>query len=201
MQNQVRLCSYVAVYDRGLAPNPFWDYCTMAVCTPNHMGIRLQKRDWIAGFTSAARGNKLLHAMQVSEVLSFDEYYQDPRFSRKKPNVKGPWQEQCGDNMYFLGADRKYKQTQTRFHRSPADRDKDLKHPHVFVAQHFYYFGENARSITEHDFRAIIWPRRGCSCKHSPDLVAELIKWLSKFEPGIHGNPIDRSGQALINLL
>ena len=34
---------YIAVLDTGLAPNPFWGYCTLAVCTPNHMGIRLDQ--------------------------------------------------------------------------------------------------------------------------------------------------------------
>ena len=32
----VRLCSYVVKYDTGFAPNPFWGFCTLAACTPNH---------------------------------------------------------------------------------------------------------------------------------------------------------------------
>ena len=79
----MRLCSYVVAVDRGLAPNPFWGYCTLAVCTPNHMGIRAQDGDWFIGTTTAARGSKLVYAMQVSEVLPFDCYYNDPRFEEK----------------------------------------------------------------------------------------------------------------------
>ena len=39
-----RLCSYVVRHDKGLAPNPFWGYCTLAVCTPNHAGVRLEEK-------------------------------------------------------------------------------------------------------------------------------------------------------------
>lgn len=76
----MRLCSYVVKNDKGLAPNPFWGYCTLALCTPNHMGIKAEKGDWLVGNSSVAKGNKLIFAMQVEEILSFDQYYNDPRF-------------------------------------------------------------------------------------------------------------------------
>ncbi len=85
----MRLCSYVVKFDAGLAPNPYGEYCTLAVCTPNHMGIKLTKGDWIMGTETVARGNKLIYAMQVDEVLYFDTYYHDPRFETKKPATSG----------------------------------------------------------------------------------------------------------------
>ena len=57
---QMKLYSYIVKTDKGLAPNPFWSYCTLALCTPNHMGIKADQGDWIVGFTNAARGNKLV---------------------------------------------------------------------------------------------------------------------------------------------
>src|SRR4030042_1631710 len=97
----MKLYSYVVQKDSGLAPNPFWGYCTLAVCTPNHMGIKAQKGDWIIGTTTVSRGNKLVYAMQISEVLSFANYYTDARFGKKKPIVYGSWRERCGDNIYY----------------------------------------------------------------------------------------------------
>ena len=94
----MRLCSYVVKWDRGLAPNPFWGYCTLAVCTPNHMGIRAQNGDWFIGTETVERGNKLIFAMRVAEVLRFDQYHSDPRFDTKKPVVNGTWRQRCGDN-------------------------------------------------------------------------------------------------------
>ena len=89
----MRLCSYVVKSDTGLAPNPFWGYCTLAVCTPNHMGIRAQRGDWFIGITAIDRGNRLVFAMQVAEVLPFERYYSDPRFDKKKPVVNGAWRQ------------------------------------------------------------------------------------------------------------
>ena len=41
----VKLYSYIVVHDAGLAPNPFYGWCTLAVCTPNHMGVKVTKGD------------------------------------------------------------------------------------------------------------------------------------------------------------
>jgi hypothetical protein len=46
------LYSYIVRQDTGLAPNPFWGWCTLAVCTPNHQGSKAKRGDWVAGFLS-----------------------------------------------------------------------------------------------------------------------------------------------------
>ena len=134
----MRLCSYVVKYDTGLAPNPFWGYCTLAVCTPNHMGIRAQKGDWFVGVTTIDRGNKLVFAMQVAEVLSFNRYYTDPRFERKRPVVNGTWRQRCGDNMYYKDDTGAWKRHPSVYHCEPEQIKQDLRHPYVFIAGHFY---------------------------------------------------------------
>ena len=79
----VRLFVYVVVHDTGFAPNPFFEYCTLATCKP---GIRRSARvgDWIAGIGSVQRGQegKLVFAMRVAETMCFDEYWHDSRFVR-----------------------------------------------------------------------------------------------------------------------
>jgi len=79
----MRLCSYTITHDAGFAPNPFGEYCTVAACTPNHQGVRLHRGDWLAGHATADRGQGLIYAMKVTEVLNFDAYYNDPRFEYK----------------------------------------------------------------------------------------------------------------------
>src|SRR5208283_2747822 len=102
--------TYIVATDKGLAPNPFWNYCTLALCTPNHMGVRLKVGDWIAGFLSKERENKLLYAMEVQEILNFDDYYRDSRFSKKIPNLQGTWKHRCGDNIYSKNKSGLWKQ-------------------------------------------------------------------------------------------
>jgi hypothetical protein len=186
----MRLYSYVVKKDRGLAPNPFWGYCTFAVCTPNHMGICAKKGDWIIGTTPVPLGSKLVYSMQISEVLCFDDYYNDARFEKKKPNVKGSWQQRCGDNMYYIDKG-KWKQHHSAYHCDLADTEKDLKHPYVFVAEHFYYFGNKAVEIPL-EYQSLIWKRHGCKHKHNPDTVKGFLVWLQKtYKPGVLGKPSD----------
>lgn len=188
----MRLYSYIVKRDVGLAPNPFWDYCTLAVCTPNHMGIRAKAGDWFAGITSRQRGNKLLYAMKVSEVIPFEEYATDPRFESKKPIMNGPWKQRCGDNLYYRDERGYWKQRPNPYHDTPEFRKKDLRHPSTFVGEHFYYFGENAIQLPA-IFEDLIWPRQGCKGSHEPNLVARFLAWLQgEYQPGIHGEPFDR---------
>lgn len=188
----MRLCSYVVKFDVGLAPNPFWGVCTLAVCTPNHMGIRAQKGDWFMGTQPVHKGAKLIYAMQVSEVLPFEAYYANPRFDKKKPRLKASWQERCGDNMYYQDSQGEWQQHSTCNHTEAWQMKQDLKHPYVFIAETFYYFGENAVDIPL-AYQGLIWKRYGCKCRHDLETVDNFLQWLVQtFEPGVHGDPGDR---------
>jgi Nucleotide modification associated domain 2 len=188
----MKLCSYVIVHDGGFAPNPFGRHCTLAACTPNHMGLRLQPGDWLMGNSNIDRGQKLVYAMRVSEVLDFDDYYRDPRFDYKKPRFDRTWREQCGDNIYYRDPNGDWAQAPSVFHVRPGDLEKDTRRPRVFISDHFFYFGENAQPIPA-EFTALIRARQGCGCNFSPNLVEGFVQWLEgTFAPGVHGEPADR---------
>ena len=55
----MKICLYTVKVDTGFAPNPFYGYCTLTACTPNHMNAKLDKGDYIAGFLTD-RGEPLL---------------------------------------------------------------------------------------------------------------------------------------------
>ena len=102
--------SYVIEHDFGLAPNPFGRYCTLAVCKLKIRGSsKLKIGDWILGTGSKAiemstgkKGlrKKLIYAMQVTEKITFDDYWSDPRFQYKKPRMNGSRVAMFGDNFY-----------------------------------------------------------------------------------------------------
>ena len=188
-KSSVKLYSYVVVHDTGFAPNPFWGHCTLAACTPNHMGIRPQKEDWIIGTEPIDSGNKLIYAMQVSDVLPFEKYYNDPKFEKKKPSVNGTGRQCCGDNIYYKDATGAWRQHYSLYHCEPEQIEQDLKHPYVFIAEHFYYFGNRAETIPS-KYASLIWQRQGVKCNHDPDVVKGFLDWLqNSFKPGIHGEP------------
>lgn len=187
----MRLYSHVVKRDRGLAPNPFWGYCTVAVCTLNHMGIQAKEGDWLVGTTPKSRGDKVTYAMGVSEVLSFNEYFNDPRFEKKRPVADGTWRQRCGDNMYYRDDSGEWRQRRSFYHRDSETIRQDLRHPRVFIGEHFYYFGNQAVHIPP-EYTELVWRRQGCKRKHDPEIVEGFLEWLrANSEPGVHGVPYD----------
>lgn len=93
--------SYKMVRDYGFAPNPFHGFCTLANCKPT---IRkgAQINDWIIGTGSKGMGyiNRLIYIMQVSEKITFQEYWENEKFQRKKPILNGSRAQLHGDNIY-----------------------------------------------------------------------------------------------------
>jgi hypothetical protein len=63
----IRLYTCIARVDSGLAPNPFWGWCTLAVCTPNHQGSAGKLGDWIAGFSPKGTGHRFVYAMALDD--------------------------------------------------------------------------------------------------------------------------------------
>lgn len=190
----MKLCAYVVTYDGGSAPNPFFGYCTLAICTPNHRGLKLEAGDWIVGLLNKSRGYKLLYAMEISEKLDFGDYFADKRFEKKKFKAKGNWKEKCGDNIY-----KRNNGNLEPYPRSGHPREgkqaNDMKYPTVFIAkkENFYYFGKNAKN-TPKIFEDT------CNKKgniprlkyHYQPQINKFISWLkNNHKPGIHGNPND----------
>ena len=86
----MKLYSYVVATDCGFAPNPFYDFCTLATCKPD-IRERATVGDWVIGTGSGAkekqRNGYLVFAMRVTETMSFDEYWKDIRFCNKRPDT------------------------------------------------------------------------------------------------------------------
>nr|WP_207209482.1 hypothetical protein [Frigidibacter mobilis] len=98
-----RLYSYVVQHDHGFAPNPFMGVCTLANCKPQ---IRKAANvgDLVIGTGSAdihADGH-LVYWMRVAEIITFDEYWEAPRFSRKKPVMNGSLMQRYGITSIIL---------------------------------------------------------------------------------------------------
>ena len=187
----MKFCSYVVKNDTGFDPNPFWGYCTLAHCTPNHMGVKLSPEDWIMGTSDFSHDNKLIYIMKVAEKLSFDDYFADKRFQQKKPDLAGIWKKRCGDNIYNLSSTQEWQQSPSLFHASPSDIAKDIKYPFVYISERFWYFGKNSITIPL-EFESLIRKRQGCKIHQPLKVTQGFINWIeANFEIGIHGMPRD----------
>lgn len=146
-----RVYFYVVARDFGFAPNPFHGMCTLATCKPT---IRRTARvgDWIVGMggTKLKAVGRCIYAMQVTDAMSFEKYWDGPEFRAKRPVRNGSRKTIIGDNIYHRVPSSK-KWTQEDSHHSKMDGSPDphnIKHDtqtnRVLISDHFYYFGKTA---------------------------------------------------------
>lgn len=199
----LKIHSYVLDHDLGLAPNPFWGYCTLAVCKPVIRKTKeLQIGDWIIGtgskklenFLGKECLNKLIFAMELNEKISFQAYWEDDRFKDKKPMMKGSLIKAFGDNFYHIVDNQQWTQEDSAHSNNDGSTNsthqkKDLSGENVLISSNFFYFGENA-PILPKDFQHFSKSGPGHK-KIIDDLqIRSFLNWLnSTFEKGIHGDP------------
>ena len=56
--------------DSGFAPNPYFGYCTLAACTPNHMRAKIEPGDVIVG----VEGDGLIRTRLASNSNSANQH-------------------------------------------------------------------------------------------------------------------------------
>ena len=200
----MKFYSYVIPRDFGFAPNPYFEYCTLATCKPR---IRkgAQIGDWIGAFGSARMtiSKKLVVLMQVEEILTFDEYWEDDRFIAKHPVFGKSKMHMYGDNIYHHVEDR---WVQEPSHHSNTDNsinylnlNRDTKVDRVLVATEFYYFGSNAISMPE-EFEFLIGKGRNHRICNDETMIQKFIDCVRhEYRIGIHGIPYSRENGKFIH--
>ena len=194
--NLTRVFSYVVEHDQGFAPNPYGDFCSLANCKPKIRSVA-GVGDYLLGTGATAEGlqNSIIYWMKVSEVLHFDTYWADPRFSRKKPNLRGSRILRFGDNIYHTDPKGAIQQADS-FHSMEGGKasipnlNRDVgTTQRVLVASDFLYFGRRAPKVPEH-LRFLIKRGPGHKCRFPQERVDLIIDWLESFdERGFVGLP------------
>ena len=195
------LFTYVLRWDTGFAPNPYFGICTLATCKS---GIRksAEPGDWVAGIGSTQNQleGRLVYAMLVEEKLSFDEYWSDPRFAEKIPNLAGSREQRCGDNIYHQTPRGEWVQKVSLHSNSDCSpnhyhMNRDTRVPSVLVSKSFAYYGATAIPIPEEfrdwegqDYFASVRDYR----RHFPDdLHIAFTSWLDSLaDIGKAGEPL-----------
>lgn len=196
-----RLFTYVVVHDFGFAPNPFGEYCTLATCKPQ---IRKSARpgDWVLGTGSAQkrRSGRLVFAMKVSEVLTFDEYWSDIRFQRKIPFLHGSRKRVYGDNIYHRAATGEWIQEDSRHSLDDGTPNLghikiDTKADAVLISDEFVYFGKSGPEVPD-SLRTpgdldLVHSGRGHSINFGAGRFQAALDWITTLGTGVHGRPGD----------
>lgn len=192
MKEIPRIYSYIVTSDTGLAPNPFGQTCTLAVCKPQIRRSALEG-DWIIGLSPKQYDYRLVYAMHVKETLTFAEYFQDNRFEWKKPDIfNSDTRKTMGDNFYQPIDNETYVQLPSA-HSNPdgtenkKHKTRDLSGRFVLVAKEFYYYGSNGIELPSHlDYLQV---GRGHRNQLTPREVKSCLRYVEKLIPGINGVP------------
>lgn len=189
---------YKITRDFGFAPNPFGKYCTLACCKP-HIRKKALLGDWIIG-TGAQENNLLYHLiflMKVTEKITFQEYWDDERFSYKKPRLNGSLKQMYGDNIYhYSDNDWVQEDSHHSFHDgvlNEKNQKQDLSGDYVLVSDQFVYLGDQNLKVPEKYIE--ICP----SIKHRDyitirniELAQEFTDMIfNKYDLGLNGQPFN----------
>ncbi len=198
------LFSYIVARDYGFAPNPFYNYCTLAACK-GRIRQYADVDDWVVGTGSKGLGytGKLIYAMRVTEKLTFNEYWEDGRFQIKKPVLNGSSKRCCGDNIYYKDEDDIWHQSDSHHSleggvTNQLNLQRDTKNDYVLISDDFLYCGNKAiiipgrLALPEPKGMGLCFGRQGHKSSFSKKQISGFLNWLnSKYPPrGRIGDPI-----------
>lgn len=187
--------------DFGFAPNPFFGVCSLATCKPR---IRCAAKvgDWIVGTGSKVRGRQdnLVYVMRVTDSYTYNEYWNHPRFRRKRPNLQGSLKQAFGDNIYYKMDNGEWHQLDS--HHSyeggalnPHNITNDTQCDRVLIGAEYVYWGGTGPTIPQRfrNYRGYdICAGRNHKSKFPPDLVENFVTWFLNLDTlGYKGDPLD----------
>jgi hypothetical protein len=192
-----RLFSYVVRYDTGLAPNPFWGVCTLALCKPSIRRVA-KEGHWIVGLGSKAAktgdlSGHVIFAMRVTKKMPLEDY---DTFTRESLPEKIPdrhardLRSHYGDAQYDF---RFGSPIQRRGVHGPEDRARDLSGRFVLLSDDFVYFGRRAIPLPP-SLRRIGEIERGHRSIANDPYVDAFVSWFRSLElpPGsLLGTPAE----------
>jgi hypothetical protein len=200
----VKLYSYVVARDYGFAPNPFFGVCTLATCKPRIRSVA-QVGDWVVGTGSKTRKREknIVYAMRVTGAMTFNQYWAEPRFQAKKPNLQGSKKQAFGDNIYSRGAHAK-KWCQANSHHSltdgsvnPSNVAADTKTDRMLISDDFVYWGGDGPRLPQRFLNygpqhVTLCVGRNHKNNFPTEFVQEFVAWIRSLnEKGYAGEPLD----------
>ena len=200
----MRLHSYVLDHDYGFAPNPFYDVCTLATCKPSireHAAIG----DYVVGTGCAKRHRRgfLVYFMVVDEITTYNAYWADPRFEKKRPFLRGSKVQAFGDNIYHRDPQTGEWWQANSLHSqrdgsaNPINVNHDTKSEEVLIGRDYAYWGGFGPEIPAQfrDFNgADICAGRGHRNHFNDDHRDQFIGWMRSLNArGYISRPLDWS--------
>ena len=138
--------------------------------------------------------------MCVTETMTFNEYWEDKRFQRKKPNLQGSKKQAFGDNIYFKDDTNKWQQQDSHHSYSsgmpnPYNIRNDTQTDRVLLSQDYAYWGGSGPEIPPkfRDYDGYdICAKRNHKSLFPEGLVKDFVAWFRSLNTnGFLGAPLD----------
>jgi hypothetical protein len=193
-----RIYSYIVTHDNGFAPNPFWGFCSLACCKPKirkSVGVLKKttayKSIWIVGLSPKRgnNGNKIIYMMEVTAIMSFEEYWRS--HPEKRPVFsKSNQKQRRGDNIYEPDASSPsgFRQLRSAHSLNPKDDlqwaqnpesiEHDLGGEYVLLSNKYIYFGSSPIALPS-ELRELVVGRA-----HKCHFAKEVLESFSHFLEG-----------------
>ncbi len=181
-----RVFRYVVRYDAGTAPRPFDGVCSLAICKPR-IRASAERGDWVIGFRSRKAG-EVTYVMQVTEVLTLGQYWEDKRFRNRRPGAS-PFP----DNIYRPDGKGELLYVPNHVHGEKS-LGQDTSGRNVLLSDRFWYFGVNSVPIPN-ELIHLVHSAVGFAVNkgHGPKNAVLIEQWLRSWPPGVHGAPADQA--------
>jgi hypothetical protein len=161
--------------------------------------------DWVMGTGSKTHGREkhVVYAMRVTGAMTFEQYWADPRFQRKRPNLRGSKKQAFGDNIYSRnpGSGQWY---QLDSHHSlkdgspnPENIEADTHTNRILFSDDFLYWGGTGPKLppgllrwgSQHENVCAVFGHKN---RFPQAMVDDVINWIrSHNESGYCGEPLD----------
>lgn len=124
--------------------------------------------------------------MRVTETMTFDDYWMDPRFEVKKPLRNGSRVMMLGDNIYHRQVGEAMWQQENSHHSHPdgspdaSNIKTDTQANRVLISEEFTYFGASAPLIPSKILNSIGYNNGRNHRRFSSQEAQPLLAWLKE---------------------
>lgn len=150
--------------------------------------------DWVVGLSPKAKGNRVVYAMKIDEIHSFDDYYLDERFAAKIPDFdRDEIVCKCGDNIYEPLTNGGFLQLRSMHSKNkgpeenPETKKRDLGGEYVLISWNFHYLGSKGHALP--DDLSELKVGRAYKNTFSPEVISRFLQFIATHPKGISGPP------------
>ncbi len=150
-----------------------------------------QVGDWIVGLKEVSDENEnhtLVFIMQITEKLTYNEYWNNQRFTGKIPDFSiEDYIQQLGDNIY-KPIDDDFEQIYSLHSREFFDNDdawlkqkkEDLQGKYVLISEreHYFYFGKDSVKLPTSQLIDLLYCNIGYKCIADPKVPQEFLDFI-----------------------